>query len=59
MLFQKKLTLNCDDCKKDFNFNLKSKRLTSTTTQMYFVCPHCKKLYNTHVVDNEGKHANV
>lgn len=43
--------VNCDECKKDFEIDIKTKYYYGLEIQ-YFVCPHCNKRYNYAVMDD-------
>ena len=37
------MKVNCDECKKDFEMDVKEERIKNDIVKTYFICPHCKK----------------
>lgn len=46
------MKVNCDECKKDFEMEVKVEKINNDVERTYFVCPNCSKEY-TSVLTNE------
>lgn len=44
-------TCTCDECTKEFQIELKTKRLHEGVELTYFNCPHCECEYTTYYTD--------
>jgi DNA-directed RNA polymerase subunit RPC12/RpoP len=44
---------NCDKCGKDFEFEIKQKKITEEITQHYSECPECETVYNSYFSNKE------
>lgn len=47
--------VNCNNerCKKIFEIKLRKKKHTVSIIESYFLCPHCKMRYSSHITDQD------
>ena len=41
------MKVNCDECKKDFEMEVKVEKINTDVERTYFVCPNCSKEYTS------------
>lgn len=52
---KEKQTIHCDECTKEFELKLRTRKLKDSIEEVFFRCPKCKKKYIAFYTNDEVK----
>lgn len=53
------MKVNCDECKKDFEMDVKEERIKNDIVKTFFICPHCKKEYVPAIINDKVRNYQI